>query len=584
MTDPSESWLDWHFGTQMVAYTEQDLPAACPSDRVIMARWIKVFEKAPPNQKLARNSLMLLMHAHVEDFGFLRPPFTDAMNCNRDLNQVLNGYRGLSLLKSLRNARTKMTDHENKAPQRLTAGRTPTGRSRILSSRRISSRTKLAPITEVSEHSSVYSSEVTVITRRKLTREYSGDCSHSPRPLLASSAMSVREKVKAIEKKLSIKKVPMRVRSSQNVRKNAHQNYNNNEEVLSSSNQDVIPPPQEPPSQKWNPKSGSFRAARKQPLPMRARSTVNVRKYTLQTTSSDAETSSSIHEVIRPSRVPRSYEWEPRIGCSSAVRNLQSCFQEISERLKSSSEYDNPVLGKIRAMAPPPAPPKRSVSEEDLVSKPRLSGGKSIPQSYERDKTLMDLLRCQEEVRQQCLQYYNLDGTLKDDSELPAPTSVPEKKIKGFAVGAGRAMERLKRWRGKPNELKFFRTLFRGCGLERDVTGTVKALDRRLEQVALQWLRSKRRRCPDQKPAQNSEELLDKRNQLEAQKAYKKEYMAHLAEIRKLCDTHCRGAIRPDVLEKMLRCLDKQYEAVSGDVEGLGQQLEEMFSGTWSSV
>lgn len=62
MKDLSEELLDRHFRQQLASYKYADQARAKQSDRPIMARWIKIFEKAPLSEKLARNSLMLLMH------------------------------------------------------------------------------------------------------------------------------------------------------------------------------------------------------------------------------------------------------------------------------------------------------------------------------------------------------------------------------------------------------------------------------------------------------------------------------------------------------------------------------------------
>ncbi|KAH8293780.1 hypothetical protein KR054_004410 [Drosophila jambulina] len=595
MTEPSEAWLDWHFNTQLLTYMEEDLPAACLSDRVIMAKWLLVFRAAPASQKMARNSLMLLMHGHLEDFGFLRTPFTDVNNCNRDLNQVINGYHGISLLKPLKNRKFKGNDLEKMGPQRVAGGRAAY-RSRSL--KRIP---KLDPITEVSEPSSAYSSEV---FERNI-----------PRSPLAPAGTYVRQRVQAIEKELARNR-PSRLRKYSTPRRGTQQSCRNNVKTSSSfrdinrvyhdphcperkpeigsptavgqltppmqvrSTQnienyhnaaDASSPNQDRHSQRMKLRSGSPTAVRKLTPPLQVRSTQNLRKCT-QSYCNDTVTSS-------PNRVFHSHRWKPDNCCTSVVQNLKDCFQEVSERLKDPTKNDKPVLGRIRATAPSPVSPKRashrykSSSEDVLISKTRHEGGQSFPICYQRDRTVMDLLRRQAELRRQCLEYYNLDGTLKDDEELPAPTSVPESKLEGFYVGACRAMGRIRKWRGKPNQLKFFRTFFREIGLESDITGKVKGLDRRFEQVALQWLRSKRRRYPS--GSNVGQEPRSLKELLEKQKAAKTEYMAHVAKIGKLCETHCRGVVPTDVLEKMFRCLDREYKAAKGVVQGLERYLED---------
>ncbi|KAH8239691.1 hypothetical protein KR032_006737 [Drosophila birchii] len=536
MAEPSESWLDWHFQTQLRTYTEEDVSAACMSDRVIMARWLEVLKAAPVSQKMARNSLMLLMHGHLEDFGFLRAPFTDVNNCNKDLNQVVNGYHGTSLLTPLKNARFKANEPENKGLQRRRTSYRP---------KRISSRSKLDPIAEVTEPSSAFSIEENV------------NEGETPKTPLMPASSSVRQKIQAIEKELAMNRTTPTPDYS--TLRNTHQRRRNGAPSIGGVNRLSL---------------DSHSESRKKLTPLPDRSTLSIRKSTHHSNCNNIDTSV-------PNQCPHSQPWKTVCNCPSVVQKLKDCFEEVSERLKDPVKDDNPALGRIRATGPPPRSSKKASqgrkfsSEEDLISKTRLHGGESIPISYRRDRTMMDLLRQQEEMRQQCLQYYNLDGTLKD--ELPTPAYVPASTIEGFSIGASRAMERMKRWRGKPNQLRFFRTIFRGCGLEPDVSGRVKALDRRFELVALQWLRRKRRRNPsfgtlDTMPPQSLKEVLEK------QKAVKTEYMAHVAEIRKLCEILCRGVVLPDVVDQMFRCLDIEYEAANEAVEKFDNQLQGMFS------
>ncbi|KAH8305086.1 hypothetical protein KR059_007386 [Drosophila kikkawai] len=534
MTEPSEAWLDWHFKTQLLTYKEEDFSAACNSDRVIMTKWLQVLKAAPASQKMARNSLMLLMHGHIGDFGFLRAPFTDVNNCYRDLNQVINGYHGISLLKPVNNGRFMGNNQEKKGPQRIAGGRS-TPRSRPL--RRIPKRLKLDPITEVTEPSSAFASGVNLLE------------SDSPRMSLAPASTNVRQKIQAIEKELSMNKPPPM--------QGCFMRSCRNDSKLFSSIGDANRLSQDPHLHR-----------RQERLDTPSKLTAP-----LPDQCTHQSHCNNIEEPA-PNQDPHFQQWKPPCGCSSAVQNIKNCFQEVSELLKSPAKNDTPVLESIRATAPPLESPKKAFQRiKPFVSKNRLEGRRSIPNSYRRDRTIMDLLRHQEELRLQCLEYYNLDGTLKDDKELPVPTFLPDSKIDGFSIGATKALERIKCWRGKPNQLKFFRTIFRGCGLKSDVTGRVKSLDRRLERVALQWLHSTRRRSKvHQNPPESLMELL------EYQKAIKKEYMAHVAEIRKLCEIQCRGVIPSDILKKMFRCLDKEYETAHRAVERLDHQLEDMLS------
>lgn len=51
----------------------------------ICSRWFKIFQKAKPNEKFARNYMLLLLHHQLNECNTLGFPFTDARSCQRDL-------------------------------------------------------------------------------------------------------------------------------------------------------------------------------------------------------------------------------------------------------------------------------------------------------------------------------------------------------------------------------------------------------------------------------------------------------------------------------------------------------------------
>ncbi|XP_052846029.1 uncharacterized protein LOC128258446 [Drosophila gunungcola] len=550
MTEPSEDLLDRHFRQQVANYRDGDQSRANPSDRLIMAKWMKVFERTPIDQKLARNSLMLLMHGHLKDFGSLKEPFANVLNCSRNLNEILDEYRG----QPCKNVKftNRVSESQAKEKPRLEAGKSSTP-SRNVSFKRTTShilRTrKLEPIQEVSEpNSSSFGSLVTVIRKGNSHPNSSQESSETCMKCVQETKIqSVKHRIQALEEELSRKKrVPLSTSSLENVRKYYHKSLSSSHSEVSGSSKEPV---------------GSERAVNS-----KTKSQEQLMKIT-----------NIIDQVTRR---------------SSAVNNLKNCFEEMAERLRNSSDGEY-VAPSPKPRNPPPVPPRnnRSCREDCPASIHRQTGGQSPPTIFFEDKTVRDLLTRREELRVQCLQYYNLDGTLKNLKDMPAApndTKETELRANGLIAGSYRALERLKHWRGKPNHLKFFRTCFRGCGgLEN--FGKLKALDRRFEQVALKWHRHKMLVCRRntwrryrqsvlvKKPSPTKADLLQMSHQLELQEELQRERMVHLAKIIELCKTHCSGVIRPDVLRKMLSRLDEEYEHLAGDLGSLLKQREQLF-------
>jgi len=561
--EPSEELLDRHFRQQVAIYKDVDLARAFQSDRLIMARWMKVFERTPLSQKLARNSLMLLMHGHMKDFGFLKEPFTDVRNCSRNLNEILDVYKGHSCKKVSSQSNTKIAtstksnknipETQPKEQKRIGEGKSSSS-SRNVSLKRtfthIPRSMKLEPIKEVSEPSekepttSSIASIVTIIETAK-TRSISSQTSSSsqktcPECVTEVEGQSVKKRVQDLEEGLS----------------------NNEEHPLSVSSMENM----KKYYQKWASYSGDSASNRESE---RAPSTSQERLQKI---------TNVIDQVTRR---------------SSAVKNLKDCFEEMAERLRNTSEPEYSIPEGRKPKIPPPAPPKnfrRNQDDDVPVLMARQTGGQSLPPIYFKDKPVQALLIRREKLRIQCLEYYNLDGTMKDVKDMPAPlidTKRTDLRVKGFIIGAYRALERVKRWRGKPNQLKLFKTCFRGCGLKD--FGRLQALDRRFEQVALKWYRKKllvcqqntwrryRRNILAEKPPPTEADLLQVHQQLELKAELQRERMVHLAKIRELCKTNCSGVVRPEVHHKMLSALNNEYDRLAEDLKLVVLEKEQLF-------
>ncbi|XP_016969074.1 uncharacterized protein LOC108037106 [Drosophila rhopaloa] len=564
MTEPSEELLDRHFRQQVASYKDVDQSRANQSDRLIIAKWMKVFERTPLSQKLARNGLMLLMHGHLKDFGYLKEPFADVRNCSRNLNDILDEYRGesckgASLQDKINSSSSVKTTNRVSETQAKEQQRSST-LSRTASFKRTSSHIlrprKLDPILEVTEPSekerttSSFASLVTVIRKEDSRSNSSQDPLNETclKCVQEAKRQSVKQRIQALEEELSKdKRATLSTRSLENVRKYYRKSSSSDEDSASNMQPEYCPVKSEIAD-------GS-----------KPKSQEQLKRIT-----------NVINQVTRR---------------SSAVNSLKNCFEEMAERLRNSSDGEN-GLPVPKTMNPPPVPPRnyRSCQEDASTLMPRKTGGQSLPPNFFKDKTVQDLLTRREELRVQCLQYYKSDGTLKDLKDMPAPrndTKEAELRANGLIVGSYRALERLKRWRGKPKQLKFFKTCFRGCGLE--YSGKLQALDRRFEQVALKWQRQKmlvcrrntwrryRRNMLAKKPSPTIADLLQMRHQLELQEELQRERMVHLAKIIELCRTHCSGVIRSDVLQKMLSRLDEEYAQLSGDLSSLFRQKEQLF-------
>ncbi|EDW59316.1 uncharacterized protein [Drosophila virilis] len=81
--------LDELFVKQVGSVTQ--IVERLPRNSVIMstcARWFKIFQHATPEEKFARNCMLLLLHKQLNDQNTLSYPFTDARSCHRDLRTL----------------------------------------------------------------------------------------------------------------------------------------------------------------------------------------------------------------------------------------------------------------------------------------------------------------------------------------------------------------------------------------------------------------------------------------------------------------------------------------------------------------
>ncbi|EDV50720.1 uncharacterized protein LOC6544393 [Drosophila erecta] len=553
MKEPSEELLDRHFRQQVASYKDVDQALAKQSDRLIIARWMKVFEKIPLSQKLARNSLMLLMHGHLKDFGVLKEPFTDVRNCSRNLNVILDEYRGQPCKNASRQEKSMGSAKSVAKQKQLASGKSFTHNLMVkMCSTQILRPRNLEPIQEVTEPSekepttSSFASIVTVVRQPKSGS--SGSKKHLDSQRTGSECadrQSVKQRVQSLGDEPSRNtQHPLRMSSMENIRNNCQKSPGYCGD--STSNRDEL---------------GSGKTRSSSPL--------------------------SQEKLIKITNVIEQVNRR-----SSAVKNLTHCFEEMAERLKNTIKSKSVApMGHKPKIPPPKTPKKFNRIHQDVSPQPaRQPVDKCHPPVCFEDINVQDLLIRREKLRVQCLAYYNLDGTMKHVKDMPDPPMnirKAEQRVRGFIIGAYRALERLKRWRGKSKQLRFFQTCFQKCGL--GDFWELQAADRRFERVALKWYRRKvmasqrntwriyRRNILGQKISYAEEDLQQMRHQLELQEELQRERMVHLAKIKELCRTNCCGIIKPEVLCNMLNRLDDEHAQLAEDLKVLLRQKEQLF-------
>lgn len=90
MVEINDNLLDRHYKLQLKMMGEVYTQCRSQADFSIGERWMECFAVAPPEQKYARNCLMMLMHNQLRDQGKLDIPFTELSNVQRPLDEVLD--------------------------------------------------------------------------------------------------------------------------------------------------------------------------------------------------------------------------------------------------------------------------------------------------------------------------------------------------------------------------------------------------------------------------------------------------------------------------------------------------------------
>ncbi|XP_030568556.1 trichohyalin [Drosophila novamexicana] len=88
----SDDQMDRHFAQQMELIKELSQLNSCAAERELCPKWLGIFSRTTKEEKTARNCLVTLMHCQLKEAGRLSYPFTDIVNCNRDLRNVLEQY------------------------------------------------------------------------------------------------------------------------------------------------------------------------------------------------------------------------------------------------------------------------------------------------------------------------------------------------------------------------------------------------------------------------------------------------------------------------------------------------------------
>ncbi|XP_016965065.1 uncharacterized protein LOC108034638 [Drosophila biarmipes] len=95
MSHPNECALDRHFAFQLrnLRSYSKEHPVS-QEDFDISQRWMSHFQEAKGSDKFARNCMMMLMYAQLQEIGRLSKPFTEMENMTRSMDDLLNEYNG----------------------------------------------------------------------------------------------------------------------------------------------------------------------------------------------------------------------------------------------------------------------------------------------------------------------------------------------------------------------------------------------------------------------------------------------------------------------------------------------------------
>ncbi|XP_030079968.1 trichohyalin-like [Drosophila hydei] len=89
----SDEKMDLHFKQQMELIREMSKAHPRAADRELCLKWLSVFSRTTKDEKAVRNCLIDLMHSQLKKDGQLGYPFTDELNCNRDLRKCFDMRR-----------------------------------------------------------------------------------------------------------------------------------------------------------------------------------------------------------------------------------------------------------------------------------------------------------------------------------------------------------------------------------------------------------------------------------------------------------------------------------------------------------
>ncbi|XP_068149056.1 uncharacterized protein [Drosophila tropicalis] len=592
--EPSEKLLDQHYQSQLKKYKRSHQRDACPSDQIVIADWLRVFSTVPKEQKLARNSLMILMYGHLKEFGYLRDPFVDIANLEKDLNVILDSYAYLTVTNEnirrhtsnnvepsmesvIRYAlRTSVYNEANSGlPQQSQQVAKPKRNKDHSRSKKWCMTSTLQPIEELTEISEVEP------TSNRDREKHSKDIAYDSHRCYKSDQKDQKEQqlTQLAVQEEKLKSVKDRIEKYELAIENDPDEQCQSMPLQSSGNHESdeeIPTTSEITNYEENPQSG---------VDVTNEATVGI-----FTTSGHTESSNS-------------FESRPR-----AVRSLKVCFDQMVEmitRSKTSLQDQHPkharphemidtAKRKTEAEAETQNQRKTQILTQTTTTKrERVS---SIPLQIvmhqewnsKQNEELYRLRKRNRELRKSCLKYYNLDGSLKQHQQLTSHFDEMKRKQRkqGFLIGAHRALKRLQRWRGLPQRLGFFATCFglTGLGLGQ---WCWRAIDKGLERATHKWYchtlqhsqehawRSYRRIMLNQSMPKAAEALSWLNQVLIGRKELILERMSHLQQLKQLCAQECAGRVNGVQLEQMLARLEDKYLQLAKDLHSLACQQQQ---------
>ncbi|KAH8305280.1 hypothetical protein KR018_010693 [Drosophila ironensis] len=225
---------------------------------------------------------------------------------------------------------------------------------------------------------------------------------------------------------------------------------------------------------------------------------------------------------------------------SSAVQKMRNCFQEMADRLRECSEKsDKAFPGKIRKI----------VKEKKVVSFGNPETVFKSDNSHASKEIVRSATRVFEGLR-------STSGETDIRSEKPNPL-VDESDVKAFEICAREALERLKRWKGSPDSLHFFKTCFNISNIDSGIEEW-KRLDEELEhELDIFIHRRLKMKMKDVCSKQNKDfNLLENRGQLLC-----------WVKLKELCQIHGRGKIQSDVLQKISTAVDDKCDKLEVEMQ-----------------